>query len=84
MQKGYMIVVNNYVAEICEVDILEIINTPDEIRLFHVISKYGEDYVQESQVKPVKKMLQHEFEQVQKELEKSKGVHIEKRYNPLH
>lgn len=74
MPKGYYIAVNNFVAEIVEVDILEIISTPDGERIFHVVTEYGEeDYIQESRIKPIKKMLEKEFEELKKELEKSKG-----------
>lgn len=82
--KGYTIIARNYVAEIVEFQTLEIIQTPDEGLLYHIATKYGEDYVAEGQIKPIRKMLEKECEELNKALEASRGTHIERSYNKIH
>ena len=84
MPKGFIIVVRDYVAEIVEFQTIEIIKMPDDERIFHIVTKFGEDYVKEGQIKPIRKMLEKECEELNKALEASRGTHIERSYNKIH
>lgn len=68
MPKGYVIIIKDYVAEICEFRTIEIINAPDGTIIYHVETKYGEDYFKEGDVKPVRKMLEKECEEMNETL----------------
>ncbi len=68
MQKGYVIIAKNYKAEICELTIENFINTPDDITLVYGFTKYGYDYYKSGDVKPVRKMLEKECEELNKAL----------------
>lgn len=68
MRRGYVIIVRNYIAEICEFETISIINTPDDIRIYYVRTKYGEDYFKESEVSPIRKALEKECEEMNKAL----------------
>ena len=81
MRKGYVIIVRNYIAEICEFETLQIINTPDGTVLYHVVTKYGEDYFKEGDLKPIRKMLEQECEEMNRALQ---GVKNAKRSNKNH
>lgn len=72
MPKGYVIIVRDYVAEIVEFRTLQIVTTPDDIRLYHVVTKYGEDFFKESEVSSIRKSLEKECEDMNKAL---RGLH---------
>ena len=81
MFKGYTIVIKDYKAEICEFRTIEIINAPDGTKIYHIETKYGEDYLKECDVVPVKKMLEKQCEELNNTLGKSKGDGVAKRYH---
>ena len=70
MPKGYAIVVRNYIAEIVEFRTIEIFNAPDGIKIYHVETKYGDDYFYESAVRAVRKELEKECEDINRALGK--------------
>lgn len=74
MPKGYVIIVRDYVAEICEFKTIEIINAPDGTLIYHVQTKYGEEYYKENEIKPVRKMLEKECEDLNKALGGAKNA----------
>lgn len=74
MPKGYVIIVRDYIAEICEFKTIEIVHAPDGTIIYHVQTKFGEDYFRESEVKPVRKMLETECEELNKALSGAKNA----------
>ena len=84
MIKGYVIIVRDYVAEVCEFTTLQIIDTPDGIKLYYVHTKYGDNYFKESELSPIRKPLLEQCEELNKELEKVRGKSIEGRKNKIH
>jgi len=58
MLKGYVIIVKNYVAEICEFTTISNITTVDGTKLYYVRTKHGEDYFKEDELSPVRKALE--------------------------
>lgn len=68
MRKGYLIIVKNYKAEIVEFKTISVVNTPDNIRLYYVHTKYGDDYFKECELKPTRKILEQECEEMNKAL----------------
>ena len=76
--KGYYIIVKDYIAEIVEFRTIEIINTPDDTHIYHIDTKYGEDFVEESRLKPIRKMLEEECKQLNEAMGKSRGAGVER------
>lgn len=74
MPKGYVIIVRDYVAEICEFTTLSIEELPDGSRLYYVHTKYGDDYYKEDELSPIRKALEEEYNQICSSL---MGVHSE-------
>lgn len=74
MLKGYVIIVRNYIAEICEFTTLQVVDTPDGTKLYYISTKYGEDYYRESELKPIRKMLEKECEDLNKSLSGAKNA----------
>lgn len=74
MPKGYVIIVRDYVAEICEFQTIEIFTAPDGTRIYHVLTKYGEDDFKEGELKPIRKMLEKECEELNKALAGAKDA----------
>lgn len=64
MHKGYVIIIRDYIAEICEFTTIEIINAPDDTKIYHVTTKYGEDYFKESEISPIKKALEKQCDEM--------------------
>lgn len=84
MIKGYVITIKDYKAEICEFRTIEIINAPDGTKIYHAETKYGEDYFKESDIVPVRKMLEKQCEELNKALEKSGEKKVAERYHQNH
>ena len=80
MKTGYVIIVKDYVAEICEFQTLTIINMPDNSKLYFVSTKYGENYFNESDLKPNRIDLEKECEELNKALVKARGVNARSGY----
>lgn len=81
---GYTIAIKDYKAEICECNVIQIINMPDNSKIYHISTKYGENYVKEGDVSPIKKVLEKQCEELNKALKKSEGTRGAKRNNQSH
>ena len=47
MKNGFVIIVKDYKAEICEFTTLTVITMPDGSKLYFVHTKYGDEYFKE-------------------------------------
>lgn len=77
MDKGYVIIVKDYKAEICEFITIAIGNMPDNSKLYFVHTKYGDDYFNEQELKANRTDLEKECDELNKVLEKS--IHVASR-----
>lgn len=68
MRRGYVIIVKDYVAEICEFETLTVIAMPDGSRLFFIHTKYGDNYFNEADLKASRTELEKECEAMNKAL----------------
>ena len=68
MKHGYVIIVRNYIAEICEFETLTVVQMPDNTRLYFIHTKYGEDYYQEDNLSATREGLEKECEELNKAL----------------
>ena len=73
MKHGYVIIVKDYVAEICEFTTLTIVNMPDDSKLYFIHTKFGDDYFQEGDLKNNKECLMKECEDLNRALRKVHG-----------
>lgn len=68
MKNGYVIIVRDYVAEVCEFQTLTIIAMPDNSRLYFIHTKYGDDYYHEEDLFATREKLDKECEGLNKAL----------------
>ena len=71
MKHGYVIIVKDYVAEICEFETLTVIAMPDDSRLYFIHTKHGDDYFNERDLRANRSDLEHECEELNKALRES-------------
>jgi len=68
MKNGYLIIVRDYVAEICEFETITIITMPDNSKLYFIHTKYGDDYYQEEDLSATREKLEKECNELNKAL----------------
>ena len=70
---GFVIVVKDYLAEICEFVTLSRINTPDGIVIYQIQTKYGEDFRKEGELSHTREKLKQECDELNEALKRFRG-----------
>jgi hypothetical protein len=68
MKNGFVIIVKDYKAEICEFTTLTVITMPDGSKLYFVHTKYGDEYFKEMDLRANRSELEKECEAMNKAL----------------
>lgn len=68
MKQGYVIIVKDYVAEICEFQTLTTIAMPDGSLLYFIHTKHGDNYFNEADLRTTREALVIECEEMNKAL----------------
>lgn len=74
MEKGFVIIVKDYKAEIVEFFTLKIISMPDGSRIYYVITKYGNEYFKETDLSTTRESLEQECSAMNEALGKVHGA----------
>ena len=73
MLNGYCLIARDYKAEIVEFQTLSIVNMPDDSKLYLVHTKYGDDYMSESDLSPTRERFEEECKAINESFAKIKG-----------